>query len=97
MLAGRTSDFTMDIGFHFRGDVLAAALFLVYLFIARTSLFSPAWRARTKGRALPPGPHRLPFIGNLLDMPKSQPWRGFRDLCLKYGEYRSTRLPYPSH
>ncbi|TFK90539.1 O-methylsterigmatocystin oxidoreductase [Polyporus arcularius HHB13444] len=76
----------MDIGFHFRGDVLAAALFLVCLVIARTSLSSPAWRARTKGHALPPGPHRLPFIGNLLDMPKSQPWRGFRDLCLKYGE-----------
>ncbi|KAM5539390.1 hypothetical protein V8D89_006842 [Ganoderma adspersum] len=44
------------------------------------------WRGRTNGRPLPPGPKQLPVIGNALDMPTVRPWRGFADLCNKYGD-----------
>ncbi|KAM5539491.1 hypothetical protein V8D89_006943 [Ganoderma adspersum] len=44
------------------------------------------WRARTRGRPLPPGPKALPLVGNLFDMPKATPWVGYRDLCAKYGD-----------
>ncbi|KAI0330486.1 cytochrome P450 [Cubamyces sp. BRFM 1775] len=43
------------------------------------------WRARARGRPLPPGPPRLPIIGNMMVMPKWKPWLGFRDLSEKYG------------
>ncbi|KAJ8468878.1 hypothetical protein ONZ51_g9347 [Trametes cubensis] len=43
------------------------------------------WRARARGRPLPPGPPRLPIIGNMLVMPKWKPWLGFRELSDKYG------------
>ncbi len=33
----------------------------------------------------PPGPHRLPLIGNLLDIPKTSPWLVYRDLGEKLG------------
>ncbi|KAI0763603.1 CyP450 monooxygenase [Trametes elegans] len=40
----------------------------------------------THGRdALPPGPRRLPFVGNLFDLPKHKLWVGFRDIAMKHG------------
>ncbi|EIW59364.1 cytochrome P450 [Trametes versicolor FP-101664 SS1] len=44
------------------------------------------WHARVRGRSLPPGPKRWPFIGNMLDVPMWKPWYGLRDLCERYGE-----------
>ncbi|PIL22785.1 cytochrome P450 [Ganoderma sinense ZZ0214-1] len=44
------------------------------------------WRARTRGRPLPPGPKALPLVGNLFDMPKATPWIGYRNLSAKYGD-----------
>lgn len=37
---------------------------------------------------LPPGPKRLPIIGNLLDLPNrsSSPWRKCRELAETYGK-----------
>lgn len=34
---------------------------------------------------LPPGPPRMPFVGNLLDMPEVKPWLKYREWCQKYG------------
>ncbi|KAI0330487.1 cytochrome P450, partial [Cubamyces sp. BRFM 1775] len=44
------------------------------------------WRARMRGHTLPPGPRRLPFIGNMYSMPAWKPWIGFRDLAAQYGQ-----------
>ncbi|KAH9889950.1 cytochrome P450 [Cubamyces lactineus] len=43
------------------------------------------WRARARGRPLPPGPRGYPVIGNLLNIPPWKPWVGFRDLSTKFG------------
>ncbi|KAI0769932.1 cytochrome P450 [Fomes fomentarius] len=58
-----------------------ALLLVICLIAARLN-----WRARTKGRPLPPGPTPFPLVGNLLDMPKATPWAGYRDLCARYGD-----------
>ncbi|KAI0631915.1 cytochrome P450 [Trametes polyzona] len=62
--------------------VIFAVCFLALLYI-RSAI---VWKARTRGRLLPPGPKRLPFIGNLLDLPRWKPWLGFRDLFVRHGK-----------
>ncbi|KIK55877.1 hypothetical protein GYMLUDRAFT_174981 [Collybiopsis luxurians FD-317 M1] len=37
------------------------------------------------GPALPPGPRALPIIGNILDLPRSQPWITFKKWSDTYG------------
>ncbi len=44
------------------------------------------WRARSCGRPLPPGPRRLPIVGNMFDMPRSRQWVGYRDLSHELGK-----------
>ena len=50
------------------------------------------WRARTGGRPLPPGPKRLPIVGNMFNMPRSRQWLGYRDLSRELGERRRSWL-----
>ena len=59
--------------------VLIAAFFLVL------------FRSRRSNRKLPPGPPGLPLIGNLLDIPKKQPWVVYRDWARKYGTHAALR------
>ena len=35
---------------------------------------------------LPPGPKGLPLLGNILDLPQSEPWKTFGSWGDKYGE-----------
>lgn len=42
-------------------------------------------RLRKSSLPLPPGPTRLPFIGNLHQAPKEYPWRVFQNWGKKYG------------
>lgn len=45
-----------------------------------------ALRSKTRHGRLPPGPKPLPFLGNLLDLPKEHPWVTYRDWAAKYGK-----------
>ncbi|EGO01616.1 hypothetical protein SERLA73DRAFT_166166 [Serpula lacrymans var. lacrymans S7.3] len=38
---------------------------------------------------LPPGPNRMPLLGNLLDMPSDKPWLTFADWGKKFGDISS--------
>ncbi|RPD62686.1 CyP450 monooxygenase [Lentinus tigrinus ALCF2SS1-7] len=66
-------------------SALAAALCGLILII-RYIHSRLSWRARSKGRPLPPGPQPFPVVGNLLDIPKSMPWEAYRDLSVRYGD-----------
>jgi hypothetical protein len=43
-------------------------------------------RNHHNGPLLPPGPKRLPVIGNLLDMPKERIWETYRAWNDRYGD-----------
>ena len=54
---------------------------------------------------LPPGPRRLPVIGNLLDIPAEYPWKAFREWGQRWGKFDafvsstggSLIIPYRRH
>ncbi|TBU30035.1 hypothetical protein BD311DRAFT_805834 [Dichomitus squalens] len=64
---------------------LSASLGLVSLAVLLVVL----WRSTPRQGPLPPGPPRLPLVGNLLDIPKISPWVAYRDLSRKYGKILS--------
>ena len=76
-------------------EPIGAALVVVFLFTYVRSLL--AWRARSRGVPLPPGPKRLPFFGNMFNMPASQAWIAHRDLSAVYGEQPATCIVYGSY
>ena len=48
------------------------------------------WRTRhpsqhSRSPPLPPGPFRIPLIGNILDIPRKSPWLGYQELSRRYG------------
>ncbi|KAH9924275.1 cytochrome P450 [Epithele typhae] len=51
----------------------------------RLILSSRAFKERTRGLPLPPGPKPYPLIGNLLHLPKGIAWHGYAEMCRKYG------------
>ena len=44
------------------------------------------YRRARPSAALPPGPPPLPIVGNVLHMPKEQPWREYAEWAKQYGE-----------
>ncbi|KAI0373885.1 CyP450 monooxygenase [Pilatotrama ljubarskyi] len=65
------------------GYALALAFVLLTILYMRSVL---SWTARMRGLTLPPGPRRLPVVGNFFNMPKNRPWEGYRDMREKYGD-----------
>ena len=65
-------------------------LVLVQLVVAVSAILClwsfAQWRIRTRGLPLPPGPRRLPVVGNMFDLPRSRQWVGYRDLSRELGE-----------
>lgn len=45
-----------------------------------------------KNRGLPPGPARLPFIGNIHQLPEKNPWRTYQQWSKKFGPIFSLRV-----
>jgi len=45
-----------------------------------------------KNRGLPPGPARLPFIGNIHQLPEQNPWRTYQQWSMRYGPIFSLRV-----
>lgn len=43
-------------------------------------------RQPTRRAPLPPGPKRLPIIGNVLDMPRTYPWLTYMQWAATYGD-----------
>jgi len=61
-------------------DCLAISLFLYILVRFRD-------HRRRAGLPYPPGPPSWPIIGNLLDVPKENPWSAYADMSKKYGTH----------
>ena len=77
-----------------------AALHPAFLYIVVAAVVAVVLK-RAKRRVasalpLPPGPPRLPIIGNALDLPKHDMHEKFRDMCTKYGELRLSHSLYYS-
>ncbi|KAI0352616.1 CyP450 monooxygenase [Trametes cingulata] len=69
------------------------AVLIVFVLTAKYVWSILAWRARTKGVPLPPGPRPLPIVGNLLELPRTKEWIGLRDMCATYGDMVYLRVP----
>ncbi|KAH9981025.1 cytochrome P450 [Lactifluus volemus] len=63
-------------------DILAAVSLLVTLWAIRD-------HRKRGGLPYPPGPRPLPFIGNLLDIPKEFSWLAYNRIAEKYGNILS--------
>ena len=65
---------------------LHSALLCVVFAAVVVMALKRARRHAASALPLPPGPLRLPIIGNALDLPKHDMHEKFRDMCTKYGE-----------
>ncbi|KAI0705408.1 cytochrome P450 [Earliella scabrosa] len=71
---------------------VVAVSYLIFFALAKYLRSVFLWRARSKGRPLPPGPPGLPLIGNLFDRPTYKEWEGYRDLSSRYGDILHLRI-----
>ncbi|EIW59412.1 CyP450 monooxygenase [Trametes versicolor FP-101664 SS1] len=68
------------------------ALGLTYLLVARYIRSVLSWKARSRGRPLPPGPTPLPIVGNIFSAPKTKAWEAYRDMSQTYGDIISLQM-----
>ena len=82
---GRLEDVSMRLSFTQLQTATAGVLTCVGLWVARKAYLA----IKGKDNPLPPGPLRLPVVGNLFDMPTSYEWEAVTDWGKKYGELYS--------
>ena len=66
-----------------------------YLAILATLVLTALIHMRVKQRSrlpLPPGPKKLPLLGNLFDFPASHEWLTYAKLCKEYSKYQGPRI-----
>ena len=66
----------------------------IALILGALTVFVVYWmNGKRQGRYLPPGPKKLPLIGNLLSMPRTLEWETFA----KWGQEHGAWLVDPPH
>ena len=65
-------------------DSYPILLFTLALSVAY--LYARKWHAPASGLPLPPGPRRLPIVGNLFDMPTKNMAPTLHEMSRKHGE-----------
>ena len=66
-------------------------LFVAAVLSAFVQIFLDWKKGRTRGLPLPPGPKGWPIIGNMFDVPASQPWMAYQSLAVEYGALLASR------
>ena len=70
-----------------------------YLAILATLVLTALFHVKIRKRStlsLPPGPKKLPLLGNLFDLPTSHEWLTYAKLCKEYSMYGDLELFVPS-
>lgn len=76
---------TYDIEHHSNNMIYLGAVIVVLVLLILL-------HDRSRDRGLPPGPPRLPIIGNLLQVPQQDPWRVYQQWSKIYGPIFSMRV-----
>jgi hypothetical protein len=64
-------------------DLLVIVSFIVTLFLR--------WKHRKERLPLPPGPKKLPLVGNLFDMPRKSEWETYHQWSKDLGQSRNNQ------
>ncbi|KAH7884307.1 cytochrome P450 [Phlebopus sp. FC_14] len=62
------------------------------LLLSGTLVSCYLWKKNSPSSRLPPGPPPLPILGNVLDIPSSEPWVAYKEWTGKYGDVFCIRL-----
>lgn len=64
---------------------LISTLVLSYVIVTIVHFLGRVEKQRPKPKPKPPGPPPLPFLGNLLQMPRQEEWKTYRQWGKQYG------------
>ncbi len=73
-------------------SVVLTAVYILVLVSSLAAFLAIRDRQRRHGLPYPPGPRPLPFIGNLLDIPKEFSWLSYTQLSKEHGMIHSSPI-----